>query len=333
MDKIKVNFVPMDDKACGYYRVLNIAELLYCDSEFLTTVSPVGSFHYYGQDYFFTQRVAGNNNMETLLKIKEQTKVKFIIDYDDIVWEQLPSYNLCPIKWKDNYDSMKKYLNQLADKIVCTTDYLKESLSQFVDSNKIYVIPNMLPRHKWFQSRNNRPVTDNILYAGSPTHFDNSRHQYGDFTIEWDKFLKDKKLNIMGIAPWFVNPINIYGWTDMLSYQRNFYKIASMNKYVIAPLCDNHFNQCKSDLKYLECCAVGRVCICTDFDGSPYRYANEIQKVPIKVTSKQLDYCIEQCNEHYEQIIQYQYDYLNSRWLEDNIDLYKKLFKESVNRI
>lgn len=322
--KISIDFVPMDSYACGLYRVKNIADVLY--GTYNVTISPPGSFHYHNQDYIFTQRAVGTKNMETLLKIKRQTNVKFIIDFDDNVWDELPKYNFTKINHIDNKESIRKYLNELADVIVVTTESLKKSLCEFVPATKINVIPNMLPRFKWTFPRIEAPSGNKILYAGSPTHFSNETHMYGDFTSEWDKFLKDKDMTIMGIKPWFINTDKVYPWTDMTSYAVNFYHIASQCKYVISPLEDNLFNKCKSDLKYLECCAVGRVCLCSDFEDSPYHYAHDLQKIPVKATAKQIEWAFKQCEEHYDEIVKYQYDYLNKRWLECNLDKYRAIF-------
>lgn len=308
----------------GHYRIRNVAEALQFDYD--VTISPFGKFHYHNQDYIFTQRAVGTKNIATLLNIKNQTKVKFIVDFDDILWEPLPKYNFTKIEWQDIRESLKD-LDKLADIITVTTDSLKESLSQYVPANKINVIPNMLPRWKWNYPRIATPTNDTILYAGSPTHFSNDNHMYGDFTSEWDKFLKGKNITIMGVKPWFIETNVVYPWTDMLSYSHYFYNIASKCKFVIAPLAENFFNKCKSDLKYLECCAVGRVCLCTDFEDSPYHYAHPLQKIPVKATAKQIEYAMNQCSEHYDEIIQYQYEYINKRWLENNLDKYKNLIE------
>lgn len=330
-NKLNIDCTPMDSYACGVYRVINIGEMLYRD--YKVTISPPGAFHYHNQEYFFTQRVCGTKNMETLLKIKNQVPVKFVIDYDDNVWDELPKYNFTKLDWQDNRKSMVDHLDELADVITVSTQSLKDSLCEFVPAHKIKVIPNMLPRYKWNFKRTAKPTNNDILYAGSPTHFSNDKHMYGDFTSEWDKFLKDKTVNIMGICPWFITPNKVYDWTDMITYAHNFYNIAQQNKFVIAPLADNFFNWCKSDLKYLECCAVGRVCLVTDFENSPYHYAHELQKIPLKATAKQIEYAMEQCDKHYEEIVEYQYEYLNNRWLELNIHKYKEIFDTDKNNI
>ena len=327
MSKIKLNFVPMDAYACGYYRVINQADALFNNPNYAVTLSPPGSFHAFNQDIIFTQRVAGTKNIETLLAVKKASKCKFIVDYDDDVWSELPNYNFTAINWRDNYQSMKDHLDELVDLATVSTEALKDSLTQFLPSSKIHVIPNYIPKYKWNYPRIPTPITDSILYAGSPTHFSNDKHLYGDFTPEWEKFLIDKEVNIMGICPWFIKAKSIYPWTDMLNYSHNFYNIASQHKYIIAPLAENQFNRCKSDLKYLESCAVGRVCLVTDFDNSPYHYAHEYQKIPVRATAKQIQYALERCNEHYDEIIKFQYDYLNNRILENNMDKYCKLFE------
>jgi len=329
--ELKINFVPMDPFACGMYRVKNIADLLYKD--YKITISPPGSFHNYGQDIIFTQRVAGTKNIETLLAVKKASKAKFIADYDDDVWNELPKYNLTAVNWRDNKASMKDKLNELLDLATVSTETLKESLSEFIPASKIIVIPNMLPRFKWNYPRINPPTTNSILYAGSPTHFSNQLKIYGDFTEEWDKFLHNKEVNIMGICPWFIKPTKVYDWVDMNCYAHNFYGIASQNRFIIAPLADNYFNKCKSDLKYLESCAVGRVALVTDFDNSPYHFAHELQKIPVRATAKQIEYAMNQCNEHYQEIIEYQYEYLNKRWLENNLEQYIKLFEQPIVKI
>ena len=329
MSNINIDAVPMDKSACGYYRITNVADLLYQD--YNITICPPGKFNYHNQDYYFTQRVAGQQNFEVLLKIKNEIKslgkdIKFVIDYDDNVWDELPKYNFTNVPWQDNRTSMKAHLNELADIVTCTTESLKDSLSQYVDAHKISVIPNMLPRFKWNFPRLAKPQSNVILYAGSPTHFSNPNHMYGDFTNEWDKFLKDKEVDIMGVCPWFIKPRRVYPWVDMMSYAHYFYNVAYQCKYIIAPLADNFFNCCKSDLKYLESCAVGRVCLVSDFENSPYHYAHELQKIPVRATSKQIEYAMKQCDEHYDEIIEYQYEYLKRRYLENNLDKYKELF-------
>ena len=86
---IQVNFVPGDYFACGYYRIRNPFNKLYSSCK--ATLSPAGRFHYYGQDYIYTQRICSSETFELLLKLKEQTGVKFICAPEDRVQSPLLS--------------------------------------------------------------------------------------------------------------------------------------------------------------------------------------------------------------------------------------------------
>jgi hypothetical protein len=133
---------------------------------------------------------------------------------------------------------------------------------------------------------------------------------------------------VMGKAPYFVNnPVAEYPYCHLNSYAHNFYNYARRSKFIIAPLADNIFNKCKSNLKYLESCAVGRVCLVTDFEDSPYHDAHEYQKIPVNATAKTIEYIVERAKEHYGEILQYQYNYLKNYWLDNHINEYKEIIR------
>jgi hypothetical protein len=90
-------------------------------------------------------------------------------------------------------------------------------------------------------------------------------------------------------------------------------------------LADNFFNKCKSDLKYLEAAAVGRVCLVSDFNNSPYANAHPYQKIPVNATYKEIEFIVQRANEHYNEILRHQWQYLNDRWLDNHIDQYIKI--------
>lgn len=297
--------------------------------------SPTKLVHY-GQDWVYTQRACSLPVLQWLNKARS-VGMKVCVDYDDILWlykgQSLPNYNFSKVNYKQNTIDMAKYLNESVDKISVTTETLRDSLLQFVPSNKIEIIPNMLTRSIWHYPRDldgkNLPLS--FLYAGSATHFDNVNKIYGDWTVEWDNYLKDKNISIQGICPWFIKANNVYPWVNMNEYVINFYNNSRNTKFILAPLADNIFNKCKSDLKYLECAAVGRVALVTDFPNSPYQNAHPLQKIPVNATSKQISNIVKMCEDNYDEILEYQYKYLNNRWLENNIGKYQALFENKVN--
>lgn len=311
---LNIDFVPMDNKACGYYRLIYPAQALY--NQCKVNLSPVASFKSFGQEWIYTARICNKEELEQLIDFKNKNNIKFAIDYDDNLWEEPPEYNRVNIDWQSNYNDMNTYLGELADLITCSTDALKESLLKFNNVNNVKVIKNCLDYNKWrfdYYRPNNKL---NFFYGGSNTHW--SEDNYGDFSTGLVKYLNNKEVNVMGSVPVFLpNAKNVCKWTDINYYPTAFAKYALQNKFVIATLKDNNFNRCKSDLKYLECAAIGRVCLCSDV-GEYKKVAHPMQIIPTNADINQIEYIVKRADKHYEEILSHQYKVLNDRWLNGN---------------
>jgi len=318
---MKVDFVPMDNSACGLYRIRNAYEVLY--DRCIAQCNGVGKYNSHGQDWIYTQRLCHPSSMEKLIKMKAETGVKIAMDFDDDVWHELPGYNRCAVHVKENYEGMSKYLNRLADKVTCTNEFLKKNLSEFVPESKITIIPNALDYNRWRFDRYNSPDELSFFYAGSPTHYDNTTRDYGDFSRGVANYLAKHRVYIQGIRPWFLPKAEMVGqWVPVRDYPIQFAKNALRSKFVVAPLADNEWNRNKSDLKYIECCAVGRVCLCADI--STYECAHEYQKFSPNCTEQSFKYIVERALKNYDMLIDYQYNVLKDRWLKP--DKYIELF-------
>lgn len=315
--KTRVTFVPMDPFACGWYRIRNAFNALYCHEGIAATLNPVATFGG-GADYIYTQRVCN----ESSFKVMEQLTnagIKLVIDYDDDVWHPLPTYNKCAVHPEANYEGMKKYLDKVAYKVTCSTEFLKKQLTEFVPEDKIVVIPNCLDQRYWV--RKFEPLGKGFLYAGSPTHY--CKGDYGDFPKGLVDYLKDKIVRIQGIKPDFINASEIIPWTRIDYYHNTFLEAAQKSAFILAPLKDNDFNKCKSDLKYIESCAAGRVCLVSDVE--TFSLAHPYQKIPLEVTPTTMKFIVERASKNYQEILNYQYNILNTRWL--RADKYLELFK------
>lgn len=330
--KTIINAVPAGIDGCGHYRIVQPALIMQQLGADLT-LSPAAHFRTFGQNITWTQRMCNTNLLERMVKYKETTNQKFVVDFDDLLWlhegESLPDYNLCRAKVNsvENTAGMEKYLDKLADKITVSTDELKKSLLQFVDESKITIIPNMLAYKEWYHAQSPRPKKDIFYFAGSYTHYDNVNKKLGDFSQNLVHFLGSKKVIVKSLCPYFIKPEINYKASRLTTYANDFWKETRNVDFIIAPLANNVFNKCKSDLKYLESAAVGRVCLVSDFPGSPYSGAHPYQKIPEGTTTTGLKYIVERANEHYDEILKYQYEYLNKRWLDSNIGLYSEVLK------
>lgn len=328
--------VPLDYMACGELRIANPARFMQMMGMDVTLLPATKFRGIYQDNIIFTQRLITNEVIGLIKKLKDQLNCKVVVDYDDMIWtykgEGLPEYNHCKSKVNcdANAKAMKDGLNDVADAVICTNEYLKVSLSEFVPLDKITVIPNMLPVNQWMIDKKvTVPSKDIFLFAGSNTHFDNENKLPGDFSNGLIHYLQNKQVITAGDPPYFINPAAKVPLTPMATYASVFRQYTNSCKFILAPLADNVFNKSKSDLKYLESCAVGRVCLCNDFEDSPYSNVHPYQKIPVDATSQTIEFIVERAKKHYGEILEYQYEYLKQRWLEnhlqDYIDIFNKL--------
>ena len=328
-----IQIVPGDVGACGIYRLINPGYMMQASGMDVSVMAP-GKFKG-NPDIIYTQRICSEGSLKPLLDFKNRTGVKLIVDYDDLVFnykgQGLTEYNWCNTKvnCEKNSEAMKKYANDVIDKATVSTTYLKTALSEYIDERKITVVPNRLMCKEWlFDKTATIPQDDIFFYAGSNTHYNNELKLKGDFSDGLIRYLQNKKILTMSSTPWFLKPIKQFPGVPMTIYARSFCNIARASKFVLAPLADNFFNKCKSNLKFLECCAIGRVCLVSDFEGCPYsEVAHPLQKIPVNATYKAIEYIVEEAKKHYGEILEHQYKVLQDYWLDNHIEEYKQILK------
>ena len=93
---------------------------------------------------------------------------------------------------------------------------------------------------------------------------------------------------------------------------------------MVAPLQDNIFNRCKSDLKYIEGCALGIPTICQDM----CTYENAIYK--FKTGDEMVDHIdnLMSDKQRYMKAVRRGREVINKRWLEnpENLGKYHELY-------
>ena len=124
------------------------------------------------------------------------------------------------------------------------------------------------------------------------------------------KYVKEGKVEFI---PW----VPTYGLANI-----QFYK--AKPDICLAPLKPNVFNTCKSDLKFLESCALGAPCITTSFSDaglkSPYEDDSEICLEPDgDIWKSMIDHLIGN-PDYYLDVVKTQYNFINGRWMENNLD-------------
>lgn len=289
-------------------------------------IMPPGRYAQMHQNSVYTQRLCTEKLAPMMLDFKKRSECEIVLDFDDLIWnhhgETIPDFNWTRghVDVDGNYRALDAHLDKMAEQVTVSTPVLKKLMSEFTDESKIHVLPNMLTYREWgFDERTSYPRQRSFMFAGSETHFDNKHKLLGDFSEPLARYLANQKVVIKHIAPWFLKPVLQYNASPLTRYARDFYHQTTNVKFIIAPLHECLFNQCKSDLKYLESCAVGRVCLVSSFEGGPYEGAHEYQKIPVDATQQHIEFIVKRAEEHYEEILQHQYKYLSDRWLDDHI--------------
>jgi hypothetical protein len=291
-------------------------------------------------DKIFIQRCGEKQIFESLKKFDCEK----ILDYDDLLFkcygEGLPKYNHVSSEYNldEITNNIREGLNDV-DVVTVSTNYLKSAFEDTFNFNKVVVVPNYLPRWIFHYDRKEE-ITDNIvqptvLYAGSTTHY--SDKDTGDFNKALIDFIKNNidKINMVfiGQVPWFFNDIAdkciVFPFVNVMQYAELLHTVNP--DFIVAPLKENVFNKCKSNLKYLEGCAIGAVVIGSSFDDSPYNCIDERCKIQKTMTSKHIEKLFWSLCEKdtYNEILNSQYDYINQvGWLENNVTRYINLFSD-----
>ena len=281
-----------DVQGCGTIRVMYPFMLLnhvrekelHFNTQYLNQY--ISDINYY-KDYTFVQfqRSATDQHVQLYKHYKSAIQPKFkiplIYEIDDLLID-IPEWNYASPYYK-NMESNIEWLMSHADAIVTSTPRLKEVYKKF--NKKIEVIPNHLPKFIWQDTYPAHEYYDEknkikILWAGSQNHFAmpeiiGNKIKGGDFGKELINYIKKTTdifdWHLMGAMPAELreikSKITFYPWENIFNYPR---KIKSIEPDIcIAPLTDNVFNSCKSNIKSLEYAAIGAPAVYSDV--IPYR--------------------------------------------------------------
>jgi hypothetical protein len=344
-----------DPSGCGHIR--NVFPMMFFNSVFARSgnMIPIVTSNYITQQdmlaraktlYFQRQMAPEQLSIVRIYKNQQQNlKYKMVWDLDDFIWglneeqggtkyDGVPTYNFgAPGITKEVKQSSVEIM-KLMDTCCFSTQYLRDyAKNTFNLQNECVVVPNAIPKFFWGEDKK-KDITEKIikprvLYNGSPTHYHNVRKLAGDFDNNWRHWVieavKENKIDfiVMGGLPWFFegikDKIKIVPWVDSFQYHNEVKKQNA--DIVIMPLVPNNFNHSKSDIKYLECCAIGAPAIGTTFtNGKPSPYDVCQLKLPDTCSIQDIQNLVDEvCEpELYNKVKNNQYDWMDTegRWLE-----------------
>lgn len=263
---------PADQYGCGHYRMIQPFHALrdnglvdgclnYANLSLLDTMR-------YQPDVVVLQRQVGEERLEAMRRLRAFSSVFKIYELDDY----LPNVPLKSVHRQHMPKDILKTLRRgtaLVDRFVVSTAALAEAFSGLHE--RIRVVENRLPVSWWKGLKSERRVGSKprVGWAGGASHT-------GDLELLLDvvKDLADEvDWVFFGMCPEKLRP-----------YVQEFHSGVSIHQYpaalagldldlALAPLEQNLFNECKSNLRLLEYGACGYPVVCSDIrcyqDGLP----------------------------------------------------------------
>ncbi|CAB5525279.1 N-glycosyltransferase [Pseudomonas putida] len=200
-----------------------------------------------------------SGNLKEMAQFKRFSSARRIYELDDYIIE--------PSKKNDHARNMPSNMRELVakgislcDRVVVSTEPLADALSSM--HHDIRVVPNMLAASLWagLASERQTSVRPRVGWAGGTSH-------RGDLELLLDvvrTLANEVDWVFFGMCPDFLRPYvkEFHQGISFADYPR---KLASLNlDLALAPLEQNLFNDCKSNLRLLEYGACGFPVICTD---------------------------------------------------------------------
>ncbi|HDS1800388.1 TPA: glycosyltransferase [Pseudomonas putida] len=199
------------------------------------------------------------DDIKALGKIKRFSQARRVFELDDYVIEP-PKKN---DHARNQLSNVRELLGQavgLCDRLVVSTEPLADALSDF--HHDIQVVPNMLAASLWagLTSERQTSARARVGWAGGTSHRGDLELMLGVVQaladeVDWVFF---------GMCPPMLRPY-VKEFHDSVSMAAYPQKLASLNlDLALAPLEQNLFNDCKSNLRLLEYGVCGYPVICTD---------------------------------------------------------------------
>jgi glycosyltransferase involved in cell wall biosynthesis len=189
---------------------------------------------------------------------------KLVMDVDDDMWDILednPIYS----SLKGNPETLENFNCMLreVDAITTTSQYLKNVIHKNagVDLDKIHIMPNRVDLDL-YNTTPEPKVSDifTIMHFGSTTHFMSLESE--EFMNGVDMIMKEYpnvEFQTVGAfvpnlrAKWGRRYINSFGDGDIYKWAKNkFPEYIKNADVIVAPLKENLYNRCKSNIKFLE---------------------------------------------------------------------------------
>lgn len=204
--------------------------------------------------------------IEAMLRYRKTLKDAFMVyEIDDLFW-QVPTASVHKATLPPDTKERIRKAAQICDAITVTTERLAQEMRRLTGMKDIRVVPNEIPMQfvnaalAGRRQANPKSTKPRVGWAGGVGH-------HGDLAIigEVMKILGDEVHWVfMGLVPHGVDPASVeyHGGVPFEQYPEALGALKL--DLALAPLEDNPFNRCKSDLRVLEYGACGFPVLASD---------------------------------------------------------------------
>jgi len=255
---------PADLHGSGNYRVIQPfnaqKEAGLIDGALSGTLLNVAELERFGPQTIILQRQLGDERLSALRKIKKFSNAFKVYELDDYL-PNLPVKNLHRLHMpKDIISHLRRALSYV-DRFVVSTEPMAEAFKDF--HQDIRVVENRLDPRWWGQlplGKRHISAKPRVGWAGGAGHT-------GDLELISDvvrELAEEVDWVFFGMCPEKLRPYikEFHAGIDIASYPA---ALAGLNlDLALAPVEDNLFNQCKSNLRLLEYGACGYPVVCSD---------------------------------------------------------------------
>lgn len=342
--KLVINYMS-DKNGCGYYRSVFPIELLstyipntLIFNTMLTVFDPAilrqTRTIRVQRHALVQQRFA----FETYMKLKKENGYHYMLQYemDDLLMDIDPSNKIAYDFFNaEGRKGHHLFMMRNSDRVSFSTEALKRTyVRQFdIDPAKSVVVKNNIPQCLYqFPMKPQKDFTMEkirIMWSGSASHVGPGGDL--DFLLPLvQKTVDEYQWVFQGVVPPSLQPLVDAGKIEFIPWAP-IYGLPNVQFYmakpdiILAPLKPSLFNECKSDLKYIESCALGAPCICTSFMGTPHKSPYEdVAKICVQPEAELWKATIDHLKnnpDYYAKITMEQRQYVQTRWMEHKDNL------------
>ena len=279
------------DTSTFRYRVYNMCQSLdesdiWTGTYFYETELEELKRHITEIDLIIIARFKWTFELQEFVRLVKRQGIKVGFDVDDLVYD--PKYlplvtNTLAVEFKDMWDykywfeyiGRVEATSKLCDFAVTTNDYIATQIKEDLKVES-YVVPNFFNREQDIEAANCRAQKERYeginkgfyigYFSGTPSHINDFltvAPELRDLLYKYD----DMYLRLVGFMelPEYMKELKDVGKIEVIPLQ-NFIdlqtKIAEVDVNIV-PLVNNHFTNCKSELKYFEASIVNTVTCAT----------------------------------------------------------------------